>query len=248
MSIFTIQHTPAEIVNMFPKASDVFKEHKINFCCKGDQALHIVLSEKDIPGKKIMEELNTLYEKWREQVGSIINWEDKSLAELVDQFEHDHAHIQEELLPLENFVTRVFHVHGEDQSHLMELYGLYNDLLPIMEEHMSQEEQEVFPLIRELENHPSEKLAERLLEAIHVIEVEHEQEVNLFNRIRKITNAFKPPVGACNTYRMTYARLADLEENTLQHIHLENNVLSKRLRRELSFYLPKKELSCRLGK
>ena len=35
MYLFTENHTPAHIVKVFPKASDVFKVYGINFCCKG---------------------------------------------------------------------------------------------------------------------------------------------------------------------------------------------------------------------
>ena len=35
MQEFTKEHTPAEIVKVFPKASDLFKTQKIDFCCGG---------------------------------------------------------------------------------------------------------------------------------------------------------------------------------------------------------------------
>ena len=35
----------------------------------------------------------------------------------------------------------------------------------------------------------------------------------------------KPPAGACNTWRALYAGIAQLHDDLINHIHLENNVL-----------------------
>jgi regulator of cell morphogenesis and NO signaling len=34
-----------------------------------------------------------------------------------------------------------------------------------------------------------------------------------------------PPVGACNTWRALYAGIAQLHDDLINHIHLENNIL-----------------------
>lgn len=46
MNQFTDKHTPAEIVKIFPKASDFFKERRIDFCCGGNKPLENVFKEK----------------------------------------------------------------------------------------------------------------------------------------------------------------------------------------------------------
>lgn len=47
--------------------------------------------------------------------------------------------------------------------------------------------------------------------------------------MRIITGDFLPPADACGSYQITYACLAESEEDTFQRIHLENNILFSRL-------------------
>ncbi|WP_343032910.1 DUF542 domain-containing protein [Virgibacillus doumboii] len=61
MSQFTAEHTPAEIVKVFPKASDLFKERRIDFCCGGNRPLSDVFEEKDMDDSIILNELNNAY-------------------------------------------------------------------------------------------------------------------------------------------------------------------------------------------
>jgi regulator of cell morphogenesis and NO signaling len=231
MQPFTRENTPAEIVNLFPKAGDLFKKHDINFCCKGDRALHIVLKEKEMEEEPLLEELNTRYEAWSQKDEKVIDWESMRLSSIIDHIQENyHAFLDEELEPLEQFVTRVNFRHGGDQPHLVTMYNLYLEFKDKLINHLNKEEEEVFPLIKQYEENPSKDLAARVQELTIQLENEHEEEVNLLNKLRKVTHAFTPPATACNTYRITYARLAELEENTLQHVHVENNILLKRLK------------------
>ena len=231
MSTFTAEHTPAEIVKVFPKASDLFKNRRIDFCCGGDRPLGTVFTEKKIDGSAVLSELNTAFETWSKEDHEVINWDSIPLSELVDHIIHKHhAYLNEELAPLGQFVTKIFRVHGAKHPHLKELHRLYNDFKVDMEEHMIKEESEVFPLIKEYEKNPSEKLAEHIHKVNGGLEDEHEAQGDILKRMRVITNDFQPPADACNSYRITYARLSELESDTFQHVHLENNVLFKRVK------------------
>src|SRR5690625_1157863 len=230
MQVFTKEHTPAEIVKVFPKASDLFKSQKIDFCCGGDRPLHEVFTEKSLDETVILTDLNTAYETWSKEDHDTIDWDSEPLSKLVDHIvETHHAYLHEELAPLGQFVTKVFRRHGADNPHLKELHRLYNDFKVDMEEHLVNEEDNVFPLIKEYENNPSEKLKQQIIEANGGLEDDHQASGDLLKQMREVTDDFTPPPGACNSYRITYARLDELESNTFQHIHLENNILFKRI-------------------
>lgn len=231
MQSFTKEHTPAEIVKVFPKASDLFKSRRIDFCCGGDRPLHQVFAEKDLDGKALMTDLNKAYETWSKEEHDMVDWDNEPLSKLIDHIvESHHAYLHEELVPLGQFVTKVFRRHGADSPHLKELHRLYHDFKIDMEEHLVNEEAEVFPLIKEYEKHPGEALKQQIIEANGGLEDDHQASGDLLKRMREITDDFTPPIGACNSYRITYARLEELEENTFQHIHLENNILFKRIK------------------
>lgn len=227
---FTAEDKPAEIIKMYPKASDLFKAHKIDFCCGGDKPLYESFEENNLNGNEILFNLNEGYDKWSNEKNEITDWDEMPLADLVDYIVyHHHAYLKQELPMLKEYVTRVFQRHGMDQPHLKDLYRLYNEFQMEMEEHSLKEEAEVFPLIKEYAVNPSIELLRKIRMANGDLEEEHNVAGEILKKIRKITNDFEAPIHACGTYRVTYARLEELESETFRHIHLENNVLFKRL-------------------
>jgi regulator of cell morphogenesis and NO signaling len=227
---FTIEDTPANIVKIFPKASDMFKKYQIDFCCGGNRPLQESITEKDLDATIILEELNVSYEEWNKEDHQVVDWDAKSLSELVDHIRISyHAPLMQELPALGQFVTKVYSRHGGGHPELKELYRLYNDFKVEMEEHTIKEENEVFPLIKEYEVNPSEDLLAKIRIANGGLAEEHNAVGDMLKEMRKITGDFMPPADACGSYRITYARLAELEEDTFQHIHLENNILFAKL-------------------
>ncbi|MFC4556934.1 iron-sulfur cluster repair di-iron protein [Virgibacillus kekensis] len=230
MSQFTIEHTPADIVKIFPKASDLFKESRIDFCCGGARPLSDVFNEGNFDGDAVLNELNVAFENWQKEDHQVTDWEAIPHTELIDHIVHTHhAYLNDELPALGQFVTKILRVHGTNHPHLKELHHLYNDFKVEMEEHMIKEETEVFPLIKEYEKNQDPKLLTHIKEVNGDLEEEHASSGDILKRMREITNGFVPPADACNSYRITYARLADMETNTFQHVHLENNILFKNL-------------------
>jgi regulator of cell morphogenesis and NO signaling len=57
------------------------------------------------------------------------------------------------------------------------------------------------------------------------MKAEHLTEGERFEAIAKITDNYTPPADACSTYRVTFAMLAEFEQDLHTHIHLENNIL-----------------------
>ena len=47
----------------------------------------------------------------------------------------------------------------------------------------------------------------------------------MLERLMALTGDATPPAGACNTWRALYAGIAQLSDDLINHIHLENNVL-----------------------
>jgi len=230
MTEFTVEHKPADIVKIYPKASDLFKKRRIDFCCGGDRPLREVFKERKIDESAVMAELNHSYQNWRKEDHEVIDWDAKTPSELIDHIVHKyHSYLYEELPALGKFVSKIFRVHGKNHPHLKELHRLYNQFKLDMEEHSIKEEEEVFPLIKEYEENPSNELLEQIHTANGGLENEHDASGDILKRMWEITNGFQPPSDACNSYRITYARLAELENDTFQHIHLENHVLFKQL-------------------
>jgi len=225
METFTEEHTPAYIVKEFPKASDIFKTYGINFCCKGDILLKDTFADKDLEGNAILQELNSTYDDWKAKGNQATNWDSKSSAEITNHIvDHYHQYLQDELSSLGEFVTRIYRVHGHDSPHLQELYSLYNEFLIEAETHLVKESADIIPLIQANDETNQDKLANGIKE----VKDRSETMVHLLNKMRETTNNFEPPIDACGSYRITYARLLDLEKEMMNYIHLENNILFER--------------------
>jgi regulator of cell morphogenesis and NO signaling len=46
--------------------------------------------------------------------------------------------------------------------------------------------------------------------------------------IRSLSNNYAVPEFACPTYRVTYQKLKEFDDDLMTHVHLENNILFKK--------------------
>jgi hypothetical protein len=60
---------------------------------------------------------------------------------------------------------------------------------------------------------------------ISVMRSEHVDHGAALDKLNALTNDATPPAGACNTWRALYSGIAQLNDDLINHIHLENNVL-----------------------
>ncbi|MFT4412534.1 iron-sulfur cluster repair di-iron protein [Fredinandcohnia humi] len=226
---FKEQDIIGEIVTKFPKAGDLFKAYRIDFCCGGNRPLLEAIEEKNLSKIEVLTKLNTLYTEMKVLNETTINWQEASYSELIDHIlNKHHRYLNEELPQLSPYVTKVLRVHGAQHPHLARVHTLFNQLKAELEKHTIKEETDSFPLILQFEKQPTEE--NHLLVKKHVAELEddHDEAGNIIKEIRDITNDFTPPLGACGTYRLVYQRLEALEADLFQHIHLENNILFPR--------------------
>ncbi|UTR14042.1 iron-sulfur cluster repair di-iron protein [Salipaludibacillus sp. LMS25] len=231
---FTEQSIIGDIVTTFPKASDLFKTYKIDFCCGGNRPLIDAIQENDLSADNVLATLNTLYHETSQLNESTIQWDSASFSELIEFIiNKHHRYLHEELPQLSPYVTKVLRVHGGDQPHLAEIHRLFNTLKTELEQHLIKEETEDFPLILAIEADPQDGQREQLQNVMSELEAEHQHAGDLLKQLREVTNDFTPPEGACGTYRLVYQRLEQLESDMFDHIHLENNILFPRAAAQL---------------
>jgi regulator of cell morphogenesis and NO signaling len=72
---------------------------------------------------------------------------------------------------------------------------------------------------------------------IRLMESEHQNAGDELFEIRRLSNSYKVPEDACNTFSVTFQELKEFEEDLHKHVHLENSILfpkSIQLEAELS--------------
>lgn len=227
-TIFTEDTKTGDIIIKFPAASKLFKEYKIDFCCGGNRPIGEVIESLQLEDKDLIKVLNIMYEQM--QATEDVDWINMPLTELVNYIiHHYHAKTRDLLEELSAFVSKVYRVHGERDTHLKEVYTQFFLLKDELEQHLLGEEQRIFPKVKEFDSSKSPEVLEEARAEISILEEEHEGAGDILKKIRQATNDYKLPIDACNTYRLTYLKLDELESLTFDHIHLENNVLFRRL-------------------
>lgn len=229
-SNFKISDKIGSIVTKFPQASNIFLEYKIDFCCGGDRALEIAIKEQNLDQNIILKLLNEKYKEFKEKNEEFTDWVKEEPSKLVDYIVNKHhAYLNKELPIISELVLKILKVHGENHQELFKIHKLFNTLRIELEEHLIKEEQLVFPMIKEYQENKTTDNRENIINLINELESEHTGAGDIIKELRAVTNHYIVPADVCKTFELTYKRLMELEKDTFEHIHLENNILFKNI-------------------
>lgn len=229
-AIFDGSTKTGEIVIKLPRASKVLKKYKIDFCCGGNRPIGQAILERNLDETQILNELNQLYNETQEAYQNEVDWEEKGYRELIEYIVNIHHSYLNQVLPeLNQFVTKILRVHGAAHPELTRVHRLFSTLKTDLEEHLIQEEEIIFPMIKEYSDNPTPERLKEIVKAIQTLEQDHAASGQLLKELREVTHDYLIPEGACTTYRVTYLKLDELESDMYEHIHLENNILFPRL-------------------
>ena len=207
------QQAIGQIAVDLPGATAIFRRLKLDFCCGGQIPLAQACEQKQLDTAAVLDELARLDRPTPEAAPQSPN-------EMIDHIlQRFHAVHREQLPELIRMARRVEAVHRDNPQ---VPHGLA-DHLEAMEvellDHMEKEEAVLFPALRQL-GAPS---AVRV--PIQVMRDEHTGHGEQLERLMALTHDASPPAGACNTWRALYAGIAQLSDDLISHIHMENNLL-----------------------
>ncbi|GGE43909.1 iron-sulfur cluster repair di-iron protein [Pullulanibacillus camelliae] len=224
MTIFTENDRTGEIVIRFPYASQLLRQYKIDFCCSGDRRIGEVIQERELDGEKILNEINAHYEEQKQLHNVIIDWKSQANETIINHIIDTHHNYLRSILPeLEQLTLKVAKVHGKHHPELIQVQKLFKTMQADLLQHITKEETYIFPKILD-----SSVVSQNIGNEIALLEDEHSSSGALLKSIHELTDDFTAPMDACNTFKLTYLKLDELERNTFNHIHLENNILFPR--------------------
>lgn len=211
------------------RLAQVFRNHKIDFCCKGNRRISEVADAQQLDPYLLLQELA---EVQRQGSGDTIDFNSWPLDLLTDYIEKKHHRYVESSMPvLKQYLSKLCRVHGERHPELHEIADLFNEASGELAMHMKKEELLLFPAIRKMV--AAGLSGATLMEPpfgsvnnpIRQMMQEHDTEGERFRRIDALSDGYTPPQDACNTYRVAFSLLKEFEEDLHRHIHLENNLL-----------------------
>ncbi len=223
-----LEKTVAQIVADNFKAADVFKKYGIDFCCGGNVSLSEICRKKGVNLSEIEDELLKINSQ-KSESHDFDRWQ---LDFLIDYIINQHHSYVEENIPLIiQYSDKVARVHGENYPETVEINKLFHEVALELKSHMLKEENILFPYVKQLVNAKKESKPMPVApfgsvqNPIKMMEAEHEMAGDIFKKIAELSDNYTPPMAACSTYRVLYAKLEDFETDLHKHIHLENNIL-----------------------
>jgi len=233
--------TIGEMVAADIRQAEVFKKYGIDFCCGGKKTLQQACAEKDLDVAVLEQALADAAKAATAPKGLDFNkWELDFLADYIYQQHHQYYYAEDPAIA--DILAKVANHHGEKFPVLKTVVTLYSNLQQELKTHFFKEERILFPLIKQLvvakrSNTLTTEMVQQIAAPLQVMEADHDAAGEVLSEINKLTNAYTPPAGACNSFRLLYSKLQALEDDLHQHIHLENNILfpkALQLERELS--------------
>ena len=225
----TQEETIGEIVAKDYRTAAVFKNHKIDFCCKGNRKLDEVCAEKKINKDSLLNELKTVSAVKDNSSIDFKSWDPDLLTDYIEK--KHHRYVNGNIPVLLQYLDKLCKVHGAQHPELFEIHNEFKECAVALTAHMKKEELILFPFIRNL---VKAKVAHQELSVphfgtvqnpVHMMMEEHDTEGIRFRKIAALSNDYTPPADACGTYKVTYSLLKEFEDDLHTHIHLENNIL-----------------------
>lgn len=222
--------TIGEIVTADYRAADIFKKYEIDFCCGGNKSISEVCENQSVNVEALMEDLDKTLNATK---GTALPYDEWPLDLLAAYIQKKHHRYVEDASPvLKSYLAKIVQVHGRNHPELEEVASLFLESVGELTMHMKKEELMLFPYVEKLVNLKAKNVTDwekpvfgSIANPVRQMEEEHEGEGERFRKIARLTNNYTPPADACNTYRVTFQKLKEFEEDLHLHVHLENNIL-----------------------
>lgn len=224
--------TVREIALEQPHSIRVFESFGIDYCCGGRKPLADACVEKEVSVDAVLAALQAAA---KSEAPFPVDWSEAPLGSLIEHIvTTHHVYVRRELPRLAVLAQKVVNRHGDTRVHLPAMQKVLAQLDEELIHHLGKEEHVLFPYIAKLEGalisggaHP-EACFGNISHPIAMMTSEHDAAGAMIAEIRRLSDDYTTPVGACPTYHAYYDGLREFEQDLHQHIHLENNILFPR--------------------
>jgi regulator of cell morphogenesis and NO signaling len=213
------------------RSAKVFLQYGIPFYCAVKLPLELACQNS---GADLLEVEKDLEQAMRTiSISSQLPFNQWTIPFLADYITHVHHAYLKIALPqtlesLGKFATE----QGAKFSYLPELLSTFQKLATEMLPHIAQEEDIIFPYIRQIAHayHSQETYASLLVRTLskpveEMMKHEDEMIVKGLRKLRLLTNNYTPPANACGNHKVNFSLLEEIDNDLVQHLYLENSIL-----------------------
>ncbi len=224
----------ADIVKQHYATASVFKKYGIEYCCGGKWPLKLVCDTREIDKEDLILELQKASRSI--SIPATLPFENWKIDFLTDYIINVHHQYLRQSLPIiSEQLGRFVSEHQNKYPPLTELEAQFNYLHKTMTPHLQQEEEIIFPYIRQISHayESRETYASLLIRTLRkpveeIMHQEHDILEKVLRKFRSLTNNYTPPEASCTSHRLSYSLLRELDNDLVQHVYLENEILFPR--------------------
>jgi regulator of cell morphogenesis and NO signaling len=220
-----------DIAAVDSRAAGVFDRFGIDFCCGGRRSLTDACRSAAADPSAVIHALSALQPQ-REDSADVTHWR---LDRIIDHIiATHHSYIRSVVLTIARQLAKLRDVHGSRHPELACAASVFDELSADLEQHLTKEEQVIFPYVRDLAEHEARGFGVFLSPfgtvetPLAMLEREHREAADQMRVIRELTGGYAVPADGCATYAACMSELAEFEHDLHRHVHLENNVLFPR--------------------
>lgn len=224
MTTASVETTVGQWVRERPARSRVLEKLGIDYCCGGKRPLREACEARGLDALTVAAMLDAVVEGGGAE---LVDAAAMSMTQLCDHIEATHHVVLRREMPrLQKLADKVAEAHRERYPRLRELGEIVTHSWAELQSHMMKEEQVLFPALRQMDKGQHGSVCfESVRQPIAVMEAEHDGAGHAFGLMREMTHDWSVPSDGCNTWRALVDGLREVEADTHQHIHKENNVL-----------------------
>jgi regulator of cell morphogenesis and NO signaling len=207
----------------------VFQKFGLDFCCGGRKTLQEACAEAGVAVEKVQAELQECGSQPLKASEDFNSWDLDFLADYIVNVHH--RYVTESAPALNDLSWRISQHHGNAHPELHPIGQHVTALLSEMRHHQVKEEKVLFPFIRQLvqcrkENKSAGNPPLGTVESpVQTMVDEHDSVARHLHAIESLSDNFQVPEDGCQSYRLYFQKLQELDTDLHQHIHLENNIL-----------------------
>jgi regulator of cell morphogenesis and NO signaling len=221
--------TIGELVSSDYRKAEVFKKFGLDFCCGGKKTLQQACKTKGLDIVQIEKELKEIDAVTTVPSEDYNSWDITFLADYI--LNTHHTYVKKAIPVIFEYTQKVAKVHGDGHPEAIAIAELFKRAAEELENHLSKEEDILFPYVKKIgtaanTGRPIEApLFGSIEKLISMMEYEHDEVGKIFEKIKTLSDNYTPPADACTTYKLSYNKLNEFENDLHKHIHLENNIL-----------------------
>lgn len=229
----TATQTIREIISSHPTAAAILERFEIDVCAHSNEPLAKACADLQLSVEHVLEKLeNGAASESGAKAFDPAEFRPSQLIRHIVRVHH--RNVRNELPKLAELAHAVTEKYGERASELRQVERLVSKLRTELTEHISKEEQVLFPYIAQVDEapllafRPPHQCFRLVGQPVFMMAQEHESAKLIIAALQRLTDDFKPPIWACSALVALYSGLRAASADLNEHFRLENDVLFPR--------------------